>query len=155
MDRPTPWYPKGPLRSYLPVTPGSSSHFQQALVRLSLPNAVIEAFASPLDLQFRWAKPLNDAQQSDPEGLLERATKLKGQGVDLGSRAVFEALIGSSTGRVDQAGKIELEAKGKAFGSLGSDATGRVVLRTSAALNDAQRSTLAKLVEEFAEREGL
>ena len=87
--------------------------------------------------------------------MLERAKKLKGQGGDLESRAVFEALIGSSTGRVDQAGNIELKAKGKAFGSLGSDATGRVVLRTSAALNDAQRSTLAKLVEEFAEREGL
>jgi ParB family chromosome partitioning protein len=120
-----------------------------------LPNVVIEAFASPLDLQFRWAKPLNDAQQSDPEGLLERAKMLKGKGVDLGSKAVFESLIGSSMGRADQAGKIELKTKGKAFGSLASDAAGRVILRTSASLNDAQRSALAKLVEEFAEREGL
>jgi hypothetical protein len=80
---------------------------------------------------------------------------LKGKGVDLGSKAVFESLIGSSMGRADQAGKIELKTKGKAFGSLASDAAGRVVLRTSASLNDAQRSALAKLVVEFAEREGL
>jgi ParB family chromosome partitioning protein len=120
-----------------------------------LPNVVIEAFASPLDLQFRWAKPLNDAQQSDPDGLLERAKKLKGKGVELGSKAVFEFLIESTRGRSDQSGKLELKVKGRVFGSLVADAAGRVVLRTNGALNDGQRTALARLVEEFADREGL
>lgn len=42
-----------------------------ALARLLA--AVAEAFPSPLDIQFRWAQPLSEALQKDPEGLLKRA----------------------------------------------------------------------------------
>ena len=45
-----------------------------ALARL--PKVVIDAFASPLDLRFRWAKPLNDAQQAISNGRVKHARKL-------------------------------------------------------------------------------
>ncbi len=37
------------------------------------PAELVAAFASPLDLQVRWAKPLADALQRDPDGVLGRA----------------------------------------------------------------------------------
>ena len=46
-----------------------------ALARL--PRAIIDAFPSPLDIQFRWAQPLGVALQKDPEGLLEKAKQIR------------------------------------------------------------------------------
>ncbi|RJF95294.1 ParB/RepB/Spo0J family partition protein [Noviherbaspirillum saxi] len=55
------------------VDPGNLS---KALRLANLPEAVVQAFPSPLDLQYRWAKTLNDALQKDPEGVLARAKEL-------------------------------------------------------------------------------
>jgi hypothetical protein len=45
-----------------------------------LPDAVVAAFASPLDIQFRWAQPLAEALQKDPDGVLARAARLRATG---------------------------------------------------------------------------
>lgn len=42
-----------------------------------LPEAVVAAFHSPLDIQFRWAQPLAEALQKDPDGMLARAARLR------------------------------------------------------------------------------
>jgi ParB family chromosome partitioning protein len=42
-----------------------------------LPEAVVAAFPSPLDIQFRWAQPLAEALQKDPDGVLQRAKRIK------------------------------------------------------------------------------
>jgi len=34
---------------------------------------VVGAFASPLDIQFRWAQPLSEAMQKDPDAVIARA----------------------------------------------------------------------------------
>ena len=41
-----------------------------------LPPEIVAAFGTPLDLQVRWAKPLADALQRDPDGVLARARLL-------------------------------------------------------------------------------
>ena len=64
-----------------------------------LPEAVIGAFASPLDIQFRWAQPLAEALQKDPEAMLARAAKLKGQGAGLAAVQVLKALIDPEDGK--------------------------------------------------------
>lgn len=51
----------------------------KALAVAGLPKEVVSAFAEPTDIQFRYAKPLNDAQQKDPDGLLRRARLLQGR----------------------------------------------------------------------------
>jgi len=43
-----------------------------------LPQSVVQAFASPLEIQFRWAQPLGEALQKDPQGVIERAKTLSG-----------------------------------------------------------------------------
>lgn len=41
-----------------------------------LPDAVVAAFESPLVIQYRWAQPLAEAVQKDPEAVLARAKEL-------------------------------------------------------------------------------
>jgi ParB family chromosome partitioning protein len=74
------------------VDPGNLS---KALRLADLPEIIVQAFSSPLDLQFRWAKSLNDALQRDPEGVLERATELAAnRSVAQSPKEVYEVLCG-------------------------------------------------------------
>ncbi|KRB93756.1 ParB/RepB/Spo0J family partition protein [Noviherbaspirillum sp. Root189] len=74
------------------VDPGNLS---KALRLADLPEAVVRAFPSPLDLQYRWAKTLNDALQSDPEGVLARAKELaENREMAQAPKEVFELLCG-------------------------------------------------------------
>jgi len=57
-----------------------------------LPEAVVAAFASPLDIQFRWAQPLAEALQKDPEGVLARAAGIRSAGQSAAAAQVFAAL---------------------------------------------------------------
>ncbi len=41
-----------------------------------LPDVVVAAFANPLEIQFRWAQPLAEALQKDPDGVVARAKAL-------------------------------------------------------------------------------
>lgn len=59
-----------------------------------LPPAVVAAFASPLEIQFRWAQPLAEALQRDPEAVLARAAllrQLQGRAVGRGAAAASPA----------------------------------------------------------------
>lgn len=70
----------------------------KALSLASLPDTVVRAFASPLELQYRFAKPLNDAVAADPEGVCARATEIVKAGRRLGAREVFDKLTNANTG---------------------------------------------------------
>lgn len=61
-----------------------------------LPEAVVAAFGSPLDIQFRWAQPLAEALQKDPEGVLTRAAAIKRSGEALPAARVLSKLIGTT-----------------------------------------------------------
>jgi len=65
----------------------------RALALARLPQEVVQAFASPLDLQFRWAKALSDAAAADRAGLVARAQALAQRQGELAPKAVFEQLI--------------------------------------------------------------
>ena len=61
-----------------------------------LPDAVVAAFNSPLEIQFRWARPLAEALQKDPDGVLQRAASIRQEMPDRPSSAVLAALTGQS-----------------------------------------------------------
>jgi ParB family chromosome partitioning protein len=65
-----------------------------ALARL--PDVVVQAFASPLDIQFRWAQPLSEALQRDPDGVVSRAGQIRRAGAALGPAQVLDILVGRS-----------------------------------------------------------
>jgi len=60
-----------------------------------LPDAVVAAFASPLEIQFRWAQPLSEALQKDPEGLMARAKQAQSAVPPLPATKVLALLVGA------------------------------------------------------------
>jgi ParB family chromosome partitioning protein len=82
----------GDLSKELGIDKGNLS---KALKLADLPDDVVSAFPSPLELQFRWAKLLNDALQGDPEGVLARAKELtEDKGTKRTGKEVLESLLG-------------------------------------------------------------
>jgi len=80
-----------------------ASNFSNAVKLAGLPDFVLDAFASRLDLQHRWAKPLHDAVKKDAAAVMAAAERIAGLrasplGASLTAKDVFEHL--TSTGRV-------------------------------------------------------
>ncbi|HPW28504.1 MAG TPA: ParB/RepB/Spo0J family partition protein [Rhodoferax sp.] len=76
-----------------------SSNVSTAINIARLPKPVVDAFGSPLDIQYRWSAPLNDAFRTDPDRVLSRASEIISSrlaGTVLSAGHVYECLIGSS-----------------------------------------------------------
>lgn len=127
----------------------------KALSLARLPLAVVQAFRSPLDLQYRWAKPLADAQQRDPEGLVARARALKSQVDKRTPKQIFEALAsGAPVAAQSAPADIGVRLAGRQVAVVSSDASGHTVVRFAKALPQAQRRALADAVEQFLAGQG-
>jgi len=121
-----------------------------ALARL--PNEVVEAFPSPLEIQYRWAQPLSEAQQKDPEALLARARSLKVLEPRPVAAKVFGVLSGAEVlnGSTPEKKSLEIKLAGKKVASLSSDSKGRTLVRFEiGVLPDAKQKALMKLIEDF------
>ena len=124
----------------------------KALSLARLPVAVVQAFRSPLDLQYRWAKPLADAQQRDPDGLVARARELKAQSAQRSPKQVFDALVGIGTAGADRAKAapdIGVRVAGRQVAVVCSDERGHTLVRFAKGLGAAQRQGLAAALEAF------
>lgn len=83
----------GELAKEIGIDKGNLS---KALRLAELPDVVVNAFPSPLDLQFRWAKLLGDAMQLTPNEVLARAKELvENKNGKLAAKDVLEILIGA------------------------------------------------------------
>jgi ParB family chromosome partitioning protein len=88
----------GELSKEIGIDKGNLS---KALRLAELPDEVVNAFSSPLDLQFRWAKLLNDALQQAPDQVLARAKRLaKNKKDKRSSKEVLDILIGNTPNAV-------------------------------------------------------
>jgi len=117
-----------------------------------LPEPVVAAFQSPLDIQFRWAAPLTEAMQKDPDGTLSRARAISETRGSLGAATILSKLVGlheSEPGR-STSQPLTISKAGKVAARLTEDAKGRAVVRFEAgALPESRRKALAKVIEEF------
>jgi ParB family chromosome partitioning protein len=117
-----------------------------------LPDAIVAAFSSPLDIQFRWAAPLAEAMQKDPDGTLERAKILAGARGNLNAGAVFARLIGASDDAESASTSVALTISndGKVAGKLTTDKQGRAVIRFEVgSIQTNKHKALVKLLEDF------
>ena len=117
-----------------------------------LPETVVAAFQSPLDIQFRWAAPLAEAIQKDPDGTLERARTLVGARGDLSAAGVFSKVIGLPDPVLNGStpATLTISKAGKVAGKLSADSKGRAVVRFEAsAFPDSKRKGLVKVIEDF------
>jgi ParB family chromosome partitioning protein len=125
----------------------------KAITLARLPQVVVDVFQSPMDLQFRWAKPLADLQQRDPDALVVRAKALREQRNGLSPKELFGRLVNPPQG-VGPSNPPEAPAEiavraGHQSAVVGTDAKGRTVVRFDVALDEAKRQALVSLVERF------
>ena len=117
-----------------------------------LPEAVVAAFQSPLDIQFRWAAPLTEAMQKDPDGTLSRARAIAEARGDLGAAAILSKLVGLPEPASDRPASqaLTISKAGKVAAKLTSDAKGRAVVRfETGALPESKRKALVKVIEDL------
>ena len=122
----------------------------KALSLARLPKAVVDAFSSPLDLQFRWAKLLNDAQQKDPDGLMARAKALASRTESLTAKQVLERLLDMDDRPVTEPqAEHVIQNDRERLAVIGADEQGRTVVRFQRSLTDHQREALAAVLRQF------
>ncbi|WP_170094881.1 ParB/RepB/Spo0J family partition protein [Simplicispira suum] len=127
------------------------SNISRAMALAKLPADVIRAFGSPLNLQFRWATPLRDAHQRDPEGLLEKARKVSESTPRLTPAEVFSFLTRPPVVEAASA-KRPVEWKdsdGKRLALLSTDKKGRAILSFAQAIEESEQRKLIKLIDGF------
>jgi ParB family chromosome partitioning protein len=123
------------------------SAVSKALSLARLPQAVIDAFPSPLSIQYRWAKPLQDALAKDPQGVVERAKDLVPRRLSLKPEVVLATLVGGEAAGFDR----PLGERRVVRGSEGREARilvdrhGRVTVTFSHAVSG--QDAVAKLAE--------
>jgi ParB family transcriptional regulator, chromosome partitioning protein len=117
-----------------------------------LPEAVVSAFRSPLDIQFRWAAPLTEAMQKDPDGTLARARAIAEARGDLSAPTILSKLIGlpeKGSGKADPQ-SLTISRAGKVAARVTTDSKGRAVVRFEpGALPDSKRRALVKAIEDL------
>jgi ParB family chromosome partitioning protein len=117
-----------------------------------LPEAVVAAFQSPLDIQFRWAAPLAEAMQKDPDGTLARARAIADARDGLSAATILSKLVGQTNPTPPRAAPqtLTISRAGKVAATLTADTKGRAVVRFEAdALPESRRKALMKLIEDF------
>lgn len=126
------------------------SDFVRALQLAKLPKAIVAAFASPLDLQYRWAKALADSLQRDPDAALAVASEIASNRGKLSAKEIFLRLTGSaSTG---DAGEIPILVRGAKVALFRIGAKGSAVIEFSKGTMTHQRQTaLLKLIADYLE----
>lgn len=121
-----------------------------------LPEAVVAAFPSPLDIQFRWAQPLAEALQKDPDGVLVRAAKIKQSGQGASAAQVFAALVAAPESKVlngSTPARRVIEGGAGRSAVLARDARGRVSVEFPAgALTESAEGELAAFIEKLLAR---
>ncbi|WP_371435056.1 ParB/RepB/Spo0J family partition protein [Polaromonas sp.] len=126
------------------------SNLGKSLALARLPADIVSAFATPLDIQLRWAPMLNKALEEDAAGVTERARSMAEQRGARGPAGVLGFLIAPTTAEsIRQHPTQTFEVAGKKVATLTFDVAGRAALRFSVALSADQRARLKKLADEF------
>ena len=116
-----------------------------------LPEDVVEAFPSPMVIQVRWAKPLSDGLQSDPDGMLERARALHSERGKLTPTEILERLLAKAPSAPKPA--IPIHANGKQAASLKIGPKGQAVVEFEAGvLEPAKHEALVQLITDFLDK---
>lgn len=137
------------LSSAIGVDP---SNLGKAIALARLPEVVVAAFPSPLDLQFRWVPALNQALEQDPEGVKSRAASMGASRGTLTSKQVFEALVTKPKeggGTVPPPATYLIDDAGKTLATLRFDVRGRASIKVETGLSLKKQQDLLKLLDHF------
>jgi ParB family transcriptional regulator, chromosome partitioning protein len=122
----------------------------KSLTLARLPEAVVSAFASPLQIQFRWAQPLSEALQKDPDSVLARAKAAQGRGLQASQVVALllngEGVLNGSTPQKP----VEIKIGKKRAAKITEDPKGRLTVQFEpGVLSPEKRERLSTLVKEL------
>lgn len=131
------------------------SNLGKSLVLARLPKEIIDAFATPLDIQLRWAPLLSKALEADPEGTLKRARSASIGPTSESPKAVLNKIVTPETGETppqqeEDSQKVIVIGSQRAA-TLTFDAGGRATIKVKVALDKAQRKALQQAIGKFIE----
>lgn len=116
----------------------SQAHISRSIAAFALPSELVEAFASPNDIEFRWIKDLTELTKLDRRALTERLHLAKGV-KDRAPKQIFAVLTeGKPRPARQSSGLVSVSVSGK---------TTKVVCKKT--LTEEQQQQLAELVEKF------
>jgi ParB family chromosome partitioning protein len=133
----------------LGVSPGSLS---MSLALARLPPEILNAFSSPLDLQFRWAKDLQDLAEKNMGQVLKRVEQLKVNSRRLRAVDVYRFLI---DGDVDVSANspstktISITGQKGQSASIDHNEANNVVVVNLKNIDATKVKNLCKLIEDF------
>jgi ParB family chromosome partitioning protein len=104
----------------------SHTWVRKAIAVAEIPEAVVQCFRSPLDLQFKHAEQIGDALLADRKGVLRRAEKLR-QSERFTASAAVAALVGKHRG--GDVAPREIRVRGSLVGKVTWDDRGQATIR--------------------------
>jgi ParB family chromosome partitioning protein len=128
------------------------STVSRTLALAELPDEIVEVFASPMDLQFRWAKPLSDVLKDDKEGVLKRARALREQKGQLPAAKVFARLVAVEEQGVSKE-SYPVHVNGKQLAMIHVSSKGIEVRIGAKVLPNTRVDALREMVEGFLSQE--
>jgi ParB family chromosome partitioning protein len=129
-------------------------NISKAIAIAELPIEIINAFQSPLELVFRWSKPLRDAFNADSNGLLERAKILAALPIKKTGADVFKELTGQSVGEgaVSSSAAVEpidVNLNNTKIATIRQGKKGQTEVHFKTTLDKSKTQALAQLIEKF------
>jgi len=127
----------------------------KALSLAALPVEVVDAFQSPLDIQYRFSKPLKDALAKDSQGVLKRAKVLSRHAHQLsGTEVLTQLLHGAGEGGLygttpSLPTQTSIEVDNKTAALVTHDGRGRLAIRFETKMDQAKTDQLLELVRKF------
>lgn len=126
----------------------SKGHISQALQVADLPAEVLDAFGSPIQIQYRWAMELQKLLARDRQAVLERAQALQGErrGGQPAPKAseIYEALV-----RAPRARRTEIRLAGKVAAAITQRPGGLSVVFAKGSVPAARVAELKRVLAGF------
>jgi ParB family chromosome partitioning protein len=123
------------------------STVSRAVALAELPQEIIDAFNSPMELQYRWAKLISQALNSDREGVLKRAEQLRSEKGTLPGPKVLTRLLAEDVEPESETRPVKVD--GKEVGVIQANAKGVQIRISSNVLHNSRIEAFTELLENF------
>jgi ParB family chromosome partitioning protein len=138
------------LASALGVDP---SNLGKSLALARLPQEIVDAFPTPLDIQLRWAPLLTKAIDADPEGVRRRAEAISAERRLTSSKAILDRIVmlesTPAPAQVDDDTGQAFTRGGQRLATIAYDPGNRATVKVSVSLTKEQKRALEKAIRSF------
>lgn len=121
----------------------------KALSLARLPKEVLNAFSTPLDLQYRWATNLNAALQKDPDAVLTRAKEIQTMVPRPNSKEVLALLLEGGSTVLPPSPTISLKGVSGQIGTITQDAAKKLITVTLDNIDPKRLEELQSIIQGF------